>query len=121
MLHDDVVLALEHVRPVECGRGDAIDAIAFDACFKWSQIFGGKQHGLGGDAAPVEAGAAKLVGLFDERDLEAKLRGANRAGVTGGAAANDGQVINSVCQESLLHSLLDHGRRHRACQCSQVP
>ena len=53
---------------------------------------------LGGDAAPVEAGAAELVGLFDERDFEAELRGADGAGVAGGAAADDCEVVNRLCQ-----------------------
>ena len=106
---DDVVLALEQVVPVERGRGDAVDAVALGVLQVVPDL-GGEEHGLGGNAAPVQAGAAELVGLLDERDLQAKLRGANGAGIAGGAAADDDEVIDSFCQESELHSLGDCGQ-----------
>ena len=95
VLHDDVVLALEDVGPVQLGRG-LLDAVA---CRRAS---GGprlrrREHGLGGDAAPVEAGTAELVSLFNERDLEAELCGGDGAGVAGGAAADDYEVVKGFC------------------------
>jgi len=68
--------------------------------------FGGEEHGLGGNAADVQAGAAELVGLFDEGDLEAELSGANRAGVAGGTAADDCKVVDSFCQGELRSLVL---------------
>jgi len=46
----------------------------------------------------VEAGATELVGLFNEGDLEAELCGADGAGVAGGTAAENCQVVDSFCQ-----------------------
>ncbi len=66
---------------------------------------GREQHGLRGNAADVEAGAAELVGLFDQRDFEAELRGADAAGIARRPAADDDQVIDGFCQESVLRSL----------------
>ena len=47
---------------------------------------------LGGNATPVEAGAAGAI-LFHAGDLLAKLRRANRADISGGSAADDNQII----------------------------
>ena len=46
------------------------------------------QQGLGGDAAPVQAGAAELV-LLDQGDVQAQLRPAQGRGVTAAAASED--------------------------------
>jgi hypothetical protein len=45
-------------------------------------------HGLGWDAAHVQAGAAQLI-TFDQRGGDAQLRGAYRRDVAAGAAAYD--------------------------------
>ena len=55
--------------------------------------FGGMQQRLRGDAADVEAGAAKVFALFDDRDLEAELRGANGADIAAGAGADDDEIV----------------------------
>ena len=56
---------------------------------------GALEQGLGGDATPVEAGAAGALHL-DAGDLAPELAGANRARVAGRPAANDDQIINVV-------------------------
>ena len=48
----------------------------------------GHDPGLGGDAAPVEAGAAQLV-LLDHGGPEAELCGADRADVAARTGADD--------------------------------
>jgi hypothetical protein len=50
------------------------------------------QEGLGGDAAAVQAGAADLV-LLHQRDRQAELGGAERAGVPARARAEDDDVV----------------------------
>src|SRR5439155_11675790 len=47
--------------------------------------------GLGGNAAPVETGAAQLV-LLDHRGLEAELRGPDGGHVAAGAGADDDEI-----------------------------
>ena len=101
VLDGDVVLALDEVVPVELRRVDAVDAVAAGVLEVVPDL-GREEHRLGGDAAPVQAGAAELVGLFDEGDLQAVLRGADGAGVAGGAAANDDQIKDRLCQSFLL-------------------
>ncbi len=63
---------------------------------------GGVQQRLGGDAAPVQAGATELV-LLDEGDREAQLGRAQRAGVPAGTPAQDQDVVGvALAQLSLL-------------------
>ena len=59
------------------------------------------QQGLGGDAAAVQAGAAELV-LLDQGDRLAQLGGAQRAGVTAAAAAQDDDVVGPLSATGLL-------------------
>ena len=61
--------------------GDAEGVGVFDAV----QRFGGGDERLGGNAAPVQAGAAELF-LFDDGDRCAKLRGADGGGIAAGPA-----------------------------------
>ena len=53
--------------------------------------FGGAQHRLGRDAAPVEADAAQILAL-DNHDLEAQLRGADRCDISPRPRADHDQV-----------------------------
>ena len=53
------------------------------------------QEGLGGDAAPVQAGAAELA-LLDQYDLQAELGGPQRAGVAAAASAEDDDVVHGA-------------------------
>ena len=52
---------------------------------------GAAQHGLGRDAAPVQADAASAF-LFDQGDAESELRGADRGGVAARPAADDDHI-----------------------------
>ena len=47
---------------------------------------------LGGDAAPVQAGAAEVF-LLDAEDALLELAGADGGGIAGGAAADDDDVV----------------------------
>ena len=62
------------------------------------------QEALGGDAAPVQAGAAGAV-AFDDGDFLAELRGADGSDVPGRAAADDDEIV--VHDESWI---LESGR-----------
>src|SRR3954471_17863180 len=53
------------------------------------------QQRLGRNAAPVQADAAE-IGFFDDRGLEAELRGADRGDVAAGAGADDDNVEGGV-------------------------
>ena len=55
------------------------------------EYFGRSQQRLGGDAAPVQADAAKL-GAFDHGDLQAQLRAADRADVAAWTGADHHHV-----------------------------
>ena len=59
----------------------------------------GVEHGLGGHAAPIEAGAAHLI-LLDQRDLGAQLRGADGGHIAAGAAADhqDAAALGRSCR-----------------------
>ena len=83
-MSDDLLLALHHSREVDLGLGNA-DAEVRGVADLAQQVGAGKQR-LGGNAAPVEAGAPEL-GALDERHLGAELRGAERGNITGGPAA----------------------------------
>ena len=97
---DDGVFALEDCGPVEGGGADAVDA-EFGGVLEVVPDFSVEEEGLGGDAADVEAGAAELGGGFDQGNLEAVLGGADGRGVTGGAAADDCDVVDRLRQGEL--------------------
>lgn len=78
MLVDDALLAREYLCPVDGGFVEAVDAV-LGAVLGVVEDLCGKQQGFGGHAAYVEAGAAELVACFNERSLEAVLRGADGA------------------------------------------
>ena len=59
-----------------------------------------QQQVLGGNAADVQARAAKLVVLLNDRRFQAQLAGANRRHVSARAAADHYQVVlGSFCQD----------------------
>ena len=82
-------------RPCSCADHDGIihrraldgDAERLGVLDPGERIGGGDER-LGGDATPVQAGAAELF-LFHDRDRGAQLGGANRGGITARAGAND--------------------------------
>ena len=56
------------------------------------QHLGLAQQGLGGDAAPVEAGASETFLGLHQRDAQAELGGADGGGGAAGAAADDYEI-----------------------------
>ena len=76
---------------------DAFDAIVLGVLQVVVDLRVEKQR-LGGDAAPVEAGAAQLLVPLDERGLEPVLPGADGGGIPGGTSAENCDVINRFCQ-----------------------
>src|SRR5262249_16883682 len=75
---------------------------AFDAeFFRFLQVvpqLGVEQQRLGRDAADVQAGAAEVAVFFDQGNLQSILAGANGGGVSGRAAADDGDVVGGFGQ-----------------------
>ena len=74
---------------LEVVEGDAGSAASVRMLADECAVF---EQGLGGDAAPVEAGAAEVF-LFDAEDAFLELPRADGGGVTGGAAADDDDVV----------------------------
>jgi hypothetical protein len=89
---DGVGFLFQHVVEVEL-EARHLDAEAGEILGGGLVEFGGMQHRFRGDAADIEAGAAELVALFDEGDLEAKLAAARGAVVAAGAGADDDDVV----------------------------
>ena len=86
---DDRVLALQDGRVIEAdvvGQDAEIGAVLHGL-----QHVGGAQHGLGGNAAPVQAHAARAL-LLDERHAQPVLCGPNRRGVAARPTADDDDV-----------------------------
>ena len=59
------------------------------------------QEGLGGDAAPVEAGAAGAV-RFDASDGFSELGGADGGDVAGWAATDDNEIVGHGSNEGAV-------------------
>ena len=97
MLGDDFIFAVLDRGPVQLAGVDAFDA-EFFGFFQVVPEFGIEEQGFGRDAADVQAGAAEESVFFDERGLQAVLAGADGGRVAGGAAADDGDVVNCVGQ-----------------------
>ena len=95
MFGDDIVFALEDDGPVELRRAEVVDAHVGGVLELIPQL-GVVEDGFGGDAAPVEAGAAEFRLLFNQRNLEAIFAGADGSRVAGRAAAEDGDVVDGV-------------------------
>ena len=118
VLVHDVGFALLDRGPVELRSADhsPIDAV-FRRVLQVVPDFGVEQQRLGGDAAHVQAGATEHRVALDEGDLEAELAAANGRGVTRGAAAYDGHVVNDFCQGNAPFRR-DKGRPRDACHGS---
>ncbi len=110
VLGDDGVLALEHRGPVERGRADAPNA-KISGVLQVVPDFGVEEQGLGRDAAHVEAGAAELVGLLNQRHFQSVLSAANGRRVTGWPAANNRHIINRLCRRLVCQGELHSGAR----------
>src|SRR6056297_2162091 len=98
VLADDVILVGEHLFPVH-GRRFALEAHLGEVVFGLVQLVGGVQQRLGGDAADVEAGAAKGFSALDAGGFQAELRAADGGDIAAGAGADDDDVI--VCHGSV--------------------
>ncbi len=101
VLGDDGVLALEHRLPVERRRNRRGVAKADAEVGGVPQVvpyLGIEEQRLGGNAAPVQAGAAQLVGLFNQRDLEPILRRPKSRCIPSRSAAHHRHVKNCLCQ-----------------------
>ena len=64
----------------------------------------GLAHGLGGDGAGVDAGAADDLAHLDQRDLLAQLGGIDGGALAGGTGADDDQIVNTAHAVSRLSS-----------------
>ncbi len=90
--------ALLHGREVELDAAD-LHAVHGELVLGAVEQLRGFEQRFRGNAAGVETGAAERVGtvlvlpLVDARDLELVLAGADRAGITGGTAADDDDVV----------------------------
>ena len=98
MLGDDPVFAVEDGLPVDGDRAHAFHAV-LSSMLQVVIEFGVKQQGLGGNTAPVQAGAAQLFFPLDEGDLQPILPGADGGGVAPRTAANDNHVVNCLCHK----------------------
>ena len=94
-----LLFAILNRGPVQFARVDAFDT-EFLGIFQVIPKFGVEQKRLGRDAADVQAGAAEESVFFDERGFQAVLAGADGGGVSGGAAADNGDVVGSFGQRS---------------------
>src|SRR3954469_15823967 len=99
VLGHDLRLAADDGAPVELHVLGA-DHAEFFAFFQMVGQLRVEQQRLGRDAAHMQAGAAELVVFLDERDFQAELAGADGGSVTGGAGANDGNVVDRLWQRS---------------------
>jgi hypothetical protein len=95
MLRDDVVLALQHGGPVDLDLAGDIDAVLLGV-LEMVVDLGVEEQRFGRNATPQQAGAAELFVVVDERGLQAVLSGANGGGVSGGASAEDRNVVDRV-------------------------
>src|SRR6185295_6305411 len=97
-LLDDLRATLLHGGEVEVDAAD-LHAMHCELMLRAMEQLGGFEQRFGRNAARVEAGAAERVGavlvlpLVDAGDFELVLAGADRAGITGGAAADDDDVV----------------------------
>ena len=102
-LLDDLRATLLHGREVELDAAD-LDAVHGELVLRAMEQLGGFEQRLRGNAARVQAGAAERVGtvlvlpLVDAGDLELVLAGADRAGIAGGTAADDDDVVLVTCE-----------------------
>ena len=98
---DDLRLPLLHRREVEPTLAD-LDAVRGELVLRAVKELGGLEQRLRRNAAGVQAGAAEGVAavlvlpFVDAGDLELVLGGADRAGIAGGTAADDDDVVLGI-------------------------
>ncbi|MPL74175.1 hypothetical protein SDC9_19985 [bioreactor metagenome] len=96
---DDVLLVGLHLRPVDLHLG-AHEAHLLEVLVHLVQVVRGVQQRLRGDAADVQAGAAKSATALDTGGLEAHLGTADRADIATRAAADHDHI--KFCHWSFL-------------------
>ena len=105
MLGDDPVFAVEDGLPVDGDVAHAFDAV-LGGVFQVVIDLGVEEQGLGGNAAPVQAGAAQLLFPLDQGDLQPVLPGADGGGVSPWTAADDDHVVDCFCHSKLPNLIL---------------
>ena len=97
MLGDDLRLAFLNGGPVQLARIHALNA-EFLGLFEMVPEFSIEEQRLGRNATYVQASPAEESVFFDESGFQPVLAGANGGSVSGGSAADDGDVINGFRQ-----------------------
>ena len=87
---DDAAAAADHPLPVVADVAGGEAELLRPA--QQPQHLGLAQQGLGGDAAPVEAGASETLLGLDQDGAQAELGGADGGGAASGAAADDDEI-----------------------------
>ena len=97
MLGDDLSFSL-----LDCGPVELAGVYPFDTEFlRFFQVipeFGIEQQSFRRNTADVETGAAEESVFFNESGFQAILAGADGGGVSGRAAADDGNVVDGFGQ-----------------------
>ena len=118
VLVDDGGLALLHGGPVEL-RALPTSAMPYSAaCFRWSQISALNSRALVGMQPTCRQVPPSTVAHLDERDFEAELAAANGRGVAGGAAADDGHVVDCLGLVSAKGTPFVRVSGRGSCHCS---
>ena len=89
---DALLLVFEHRREIDARLAD-LDAHVAELVAGLLVELGRIEHRLRRDAADVQASAAEGGALLHHRGLHAKLRRANGADISAGAAADDDEVV----------------------------
>ena len=104
---DHLILVGHHRLQIELRRAD-LDAEALELVPGHVEHLGRVEQRLGGDAADIEAGAAKGRHLLDDRHLEAELGGLDGADIAAGAAADDGEIVGQWLHSAWVFGLAEH-------------
>ena len=100
-LIDDAGLAALHREQID---GHAVHGQAqFPGIFEVFEQFGGVQHGLGGNAADVQAGPADLFPLH-QRHSEPELCGADGTHIPAGTTADDDEIVRIRHRQQVLRA-----------------
>ena len=100
MSRDDVVLARQQ-RPSSSASAFTPSMPYRSACFRWSQSSAENSIALVGMQPQSRQVPPRPVVCVNQSGLEAILRGADGAGIPGGAAAKHYYIKNRICQREL--------------------
>src|SRR5437773_2453999 len=84
-------------------RGAVHGQAQFPGIFEVFEQFGGVQHGLGGNAADVQAGPADLFPLH-QRHSEPELCGADGTHIPAGTTADDDEIVRIRHRQQVLRA-----------------